>query len=56
MSPVLAVVIEPLPDHLHDLGEGDHVVGQVGNLRHLGRGRAPGVIAGGLTNLDLKNN
>ena len=36
VSPVLAVIVEPLPDHLHDLGEGDHVVGQVGNLRHLG--------------------
>ena len=29
VPPVLAVVVEPLPDHLHDLGEGDHVVGQV---------------------------
>ena len=37
VPPVLAVIVEPLPDHLHDLGEGDHVVGQVGNLRHLGR-------------------
>ena len=53
MSPVLAVVVEPLPDHLHDLGEGDHVVGEVGDLRHLRRGRAPGVIAGGLADLDL---
>ena len=35
VSPVLAVVIESLPDHLHDLGEGDHVVGEVSNLGHL---------------------
>ena len=55
VPPVLAVIVEPLPDHLHDLGEGDHVVSQVSNLRHLGRGGAPGVIAGGLTNLDLKH-
>ena len=26
VPPVLAVIVEPLPDHLHDLGEGDHVV------------------------------
>ena len=53
MSPVLAVVIQSLPDHLHDLGEGDHVVGEVSNLRHLGGGGAPGIIAGGLPHLDL---
>ena len=53
MPPVLAVVIQPLPDHLHYLGEGYHVVGQVGNLGHLGGGGAPGVIAGGLPHLDL---
>ena len=29
VPPVLAVVIQPLPYHLHDLREGDHVVGQV---------------------------
>ena len=53
VSPVLAVVIESLPDHLHDLREGDHVVSQVGYLRHLGGGRTPGVVAGGLPDLDL---
>lgn len=32
VPPVLAVVIEPLPDHAHDLGEGHNIVGEVSNL------------------------
>lgn len=32
MPPVLAVVIEPLPDHAHDLREGHNIVGKVSNL------------------------
>lgn len=34
VSPVLAVVVRPLPNHLHDLREGDDVVGEIGDLRH----------------------
>ena len=29
MSPVLAVIVQSFPDHLHDLGESDHVIRQV---------------------------
>ena len=29
MSPVLAVIVQSFPDHLHDLRESDHVVRQV---------------------------
>lgn len=32
VPPVLAVVIEPLPDHAHDLGEGHNIVGEVSDL------------------------
>lgn len=53
MPPVLAVVIEPLPNHAHDLGEGNDIVGEVSDLRHQGAGWAPGVVARGFSNLDL---
>ena len=35
MPPVFAAVVHTLPNHLHDLGEGDNIVGQVGDLAHL---------------------
>lgn len=54
VAPVLAVVIETLPDHAHDFREGHHIVGEVGNFRHEGAGRAPGVIGCGLSHLDLR--
>lgn len=49
VAPVFAVVVEPFPDHAHDLTEGNHVVGKVGDLRHKGRRRAPGVVGSGLS-------
>ena len=51
VSPVLPVVVEPLPHHAHDLRESHHVVGEVGNLRHEGTAGAPWVVGGGLSNL-----
>ena len=56
MSPVLAVVVESLPHHLHDFRESRHVVCQVGDLRHHGGRRTPGVVRRRLPHLDLKNN
>ena len=53
VAPVLAVVVEPFPDHAHDLAEGHHVVGEVGDLGHEGRRRAPGVVGGGLSDFLL---
>lgn len=53
VPPVLAVVVEPLPDHTHDLGESHHVEGQVCDFRHERAGRTPGVVGGGLPDLDL---
>lgn len=44
VSPVLAVVVCSLPDHLHDLGKRDDVVGEVGDLRHDGRRRSPWIV------------
>lgn len=55
MPPVFAVIIEPLPYHLHYLGEGHHIVGQVRYLGHEGAGRAPGVVRGRLAHFDLEN-
>ncbi|KAF3846644.1 hypothetical protein F7725_003722 [Dissostichus mawsoni] len=54
VAPVLAVVVEPLPDHAHDLAEGDHVVGEVGDLGHERGRRAPGVVGGGLSDFLLR--
>ena len=54
MPVVFAVVIESLPNHLHDLRKGHHVVRQVRDLRHERAGRTPRVIAGRLTYLDLE--
>lgn len=34
VPPVLAMVIEPLPDHAHDLRESNDVVSEVRDLRH----------------------
>ena len=53
MPPVLATVIEPPPQHAHDLGKCHCVEGQISNLGHERARRTPGVIAGGLTHLDL---
>lgn len=49
MAPVLAVVVQSLPDHLHDLGESHNVVRQIGHLRHDRGRRAPWIVRGGLT-------
>ncbi|KAH9402901.1 hypothetical protein TYRP_015664 [Tyrophagus putrescentiae] len=44
VAPVLAVVVQALPDDLHDLAEGDHVVGEVGDLAHQRAARPPGLV------------
>ena len=54
VPPVLAVVVNPLPDHLHDLGEGDHIIRQISDLRHERTRRTPGVVRGRLPNFDLR--
>ena len=54
VPPVLAVVVDPLPNHLHDLGERHNVVRQVGDLRHERARRTPRVIRRGLPNLHLR--
>ena len=51
VSPVL-VVLQALPQHGHDLVAGHHVVGEVGEVGHLGAGRTPGVVRGGLPHLE----
>lgn len=53
VAPVFPVVIESLPDHSHNLREGHHVEGQVRNLSHKRAGWTPGVVGGGLSDLDL---
>lgn len=54
VSPVLAVVVEAFPHHGHDLAEGHHAEGQLGDLRHQRAGRTPGVVGGRLPHLDLR--
>ena len=54
MAVVLAVVIEPLPDHLHNLGESHPVVRQVRNFGHERCRGSPRVIAGRFSDLDLE--
>ena len=53
VTPVFPVVIEPLPYHAHDLCEGHHVEGEVGDFRHERARRSPGVVRSGLSYLDL---
>jgi len=53
VAPVLAVVVETLPDHLHDFREGHHIVGEIRYLSHDGGRRTPRVIRGGLAHFDL---
>ena len=53
MSPVLAVVVESLPDHTHDHAVGLHMERVVCQLRHYGTTRTPGVVRGRLTHLGL---
>lgn len=53
MAPVFTMVVKSLPDHAHDLSEGHHIKGQVCDFRHERAGRAPGIVGGGLTDLDL---
>ena len=48
VAPVLAVIVKAFPDHLHDLGERDDVVGEICDLRHEGARGPPGVVRGGL--------
>lgn len=49
--PPVPVILEPLPQHGHDLVAGHHVVGQVGEVGHLRAGRAPRVVGRGFSNL-----
>ena len=44
MSPVFAMIVESLPNHLHDFCEGHHIVSEVGDLRHHRRGWTPWVV------------
>ena len=53
VAPVLAVVVDAFPHHLHDLVERDHIVREVGDLGHQGGRGTPGVVGGGLPHLDL---
>lgn len=53
VAPVFAVIVEPLPDYSHDVGEGHHVEGQVWDFRHERDGWSPGVIGSGLSDLFL---
>lgn len=53
VAPVLAVIVRSLPDHLHNLRKGHHVVRQVGDLRHDRGGRSPWIVGGRLAYLDL---
>ena len=39
--------------YLHNVGEGDHVVAVLGDLRHERGRRTPGVVGGRLPDLDL---
>ena len=55
MPPIFAMVVESFPDHLHYLWEGHYIVGEISYLWHNSGWGAPGVIAGGLTNFNLKN-
>lgn len=56
VPPVLAVVIEPLPHHAHDFGEGHDIVRQIGYLWHQGAAGAPWVIGRGFSNLKRRRN
>jgi hypothetical protein len=54
VTPVLAFIVQALIDHVHDLVElGGCVVCHLSNLAHLSAGRAPWVIAGSFSDLDL---
>ena len=54
VPPVLAVVVDALPHHLHDLAARDDVVGEVGDLRHQRARRAPRVVRRRLAHLHLR--
>lgn len=54
VSPV-PVVLQAFPQHRHDLIAGHHIVGQVGDVGHLGAGRSPGVVRGCFSHLQLKH-
>lgn len=53
VTPVFAVIVQPLPDNSHHLGEGHHVVGQVRDLGHERAGRSPVVVGRGLSHFNL---
>ena len=53
VSPVLAVVVEPLPEHTHHETIGLDVVRVLGQLSHERTARPPGVIGGRFTNFGL---
>lgn len=54
VSPV-PVVLQAFPEHSHDLIAGHHIVGQVGDVGHLGAGRSPWVVRGCFSHLQLKH-
>lgn len=50
VSPV-PVILQPFPQHGHDLVAGHHVVGQIGDVSHLRAGRSPRVVGCGFSHL-----
>ena len=55
MPPVLAMIIESLPNHLHYFRKCHHIVCKICYFWHLGWGRSPWIIAGGFSHFDLQN-
>lgn len=55
MSPVLSVIVQALPDHLHNLSHRHRVVREVGDLGHQGGRGTPLVIGGRLAHLFLQS-
>lgn len=54
VPPVLALVVEALLEHLYDFDKVLLVVGQLGELCHLGPARPPRVVAGRVADLCLR--
>lgn len=54
VPPVFALVVEALLEHLYDLDKVLLIVGQLGELCHLGPARPPRVVAGRVADLCLR--
>lgn len=53
VAPVLPVIVESLPYHIHDLNERDRVVRGFGDLEHLRRRGPPRIVRCGFSNFDF---